>query len=142
VSVEREELRLITSEAELRVGMLVELRSCLMCRGAHRFVLVRPRTVGGEDFRPGTIITCLLHGNEPCGWWVAGDSCVEPLDRECFGRALPERRLYEVRSRRDDEAEQQKQERLDRELAADLAKQRPAPAKHWWQAPGRKERAW
>lgn len=46
---EREELRLITSEAELRVGMLVAIKPCAHCQGQHRGMLLRIEPADGRS---------------------------------------------------------------------------------------------
>lgn len=117
---EREDLRLITSEAELRVGMLVERRSCPECLRAHRFMLIG-RLTGRFITRSGRTVDC--------AWRRAPLPVCARFPHCSLEIAIYERRLYEVRSRRDDEAEQDKQHRLDVQLAADMARARPAVRK-------------
>lgn len=102
----REELRLITSEAELRVGMLVEVRPCRLCGRQHRLILAR--AADGPCSACGRL--------KAHGFWEA-PVCGDADCFMCFVDAVSERRLYEVRSRRDDEAEQERR-RLDDERRA------------------------
>lgn len=116
---ERESLRLVTSEAELREGMLLKVQPC-GCNGTHYVLVLRLNGVGpcpcGEDSLR------VVLDQYPHADLRTPSSCMRPAIRKGI--------LYRVEWPRDDEAEQQKHERLDRELAADLAKQRPRqPAK-------------
>jgi hypothetical protein len=113
----KEELRLITSESELKVGMLVECRGCMGCGGHHRYQLLRYGGVYEYLQGPGH------------GWLTAPEPC-QILDRParlpaCFDLAISERRLYEVREAgQDDEAERREWGDLVRDSQCRIRKPR------------------
>lgn len=105
---ERESLRLITSEAELRVGILVEVR-----RGQHpgRYLLLSPvQALCGE-------VICT--GN--ASWKMAPEPATPGKKIGCLCTAIYFRVAYEVRPFQDDEDEQERRRRDDQQLAADRA---------------------
>lgn len=83
----KEKLTPVTSEAQLRPGLLVETRDCYRCSRSHRNLLLR---------------CSISHANcsgcfRPESWEVA-PSGHGPEGDACFCRAIPERRLFIVES--------------------------------------------
>lgn len=105
---ERESLRLITSEAELRVGILVEVR-----RGQHpgRYLLLSPvQALCGE-------VICT--GN--ASWKMAPEPATPGKKIGCLCTAIYFRVAYEVRPFQDDEADREDARKRDENEAAKRA---------------------
>lgn len=100
MKTEREKLRLVRAESELRVGMLLKLKECRACGSAHRMLLLGAvDNAGGwhEGYSSPCRARRLFLRTQPCAASPA-------TGYVCWELPVAERRLYIVDTGITDEA--------------------------------------
>jgi hypothetical protein len=113
----KEELRLITSTSELKIGMLVELRACRIneCNRAHRFILTKIRCHWAQTPR--------LPAHD-CRQFSSPNHHHYPNEYTCFCSAIHDRMVYEVREKGQSD-DNERREILDFQKDAEMRIRKP-----------------